>query len=375
MRKIKLFSIFDFDISIDFSWFLILGLVIWSLSSGLFPNLYPELSATTYWVMGTIAAILLFISVLIHELSHSLMARKHGLEIGGIRLFIFGGISEMTDEPDEPKAEFRIAIVGPITSLIIAGVFYLLTFLPIQEWSAPTGAILSYLAVLNLALAIFNLVPGFPLDGGRVLRAILWGKFDNIIKATNIAAKVGKVIAFLLIAFGAMTAFAGNIVGGIWYIFIGMFLNMAAESGVRQVVMRDALRGVKVKEVMSNDVIQVPPDMDAQTLVDDYIMKYRFDMFPVVKENDRLVGLVDLDDVKELSRDKWGTTSIGEIMEPVEDDNVLHPEEEAVDCLNTMIRSEEQGRMPVVDDENRLVGVVTRKDIMNLLKIKTDLGS
>jgi Zn-dependent protease len=375
MRKFKLFSLFGFDISIDLSWFLILGLVIWSLASGLFPSLYPDLSVTTYWVMGTVAALLLFLSVLVHELSHSLMARKHGLEIGGIRLFIFGGVSEMTEEPEDPKAEFRIAIVGPITSVIIAGIFYLLTLLPVEQWSTPTAAILSYLAILNLALAIFNIVPGFPLDGGRVLRAILWGKFENIKKATDIASKVGKVIAFLLIAFGAMTAFAGNIVGGIWYIFIGMFLNMAAESGVRQVVMRQALQGVKVSEVMSRDVVTVSPDLDAQSLVDEYIMKYRFDMFPVVDETGELVGLVELDDVKDVSQDQWSETNVEKIMDPVEEDSVLHPDDEAVDCLNSMIRTREQGRMPVIDDENELVGVVTRKDIMNLLKIKTDLGN
>jgi len=374
-RKWKLFSVLGFEISIDISWFLILALVVWSLGGSYFPYAYPDLTTSTHWIMGLIAALLLFASVLIHELSHSVVARNHGLDISGIRLFIFGGISEMTEEPDEASAEFKIAVVGPITSLVLAGIFYVITLLPVKAWSTPAYAILMYLAILNLALGIFNLIPGFPLDGGRVLRAILWGKYDNLQRATDIAAKVGKGFAYLLIAFGAVNALSGNFISGIWYIFIGMFLSSAAEGSKRQIMMREGLSGVKIKNVMSTDVVTVPPEMDCQTVVDEYIMKFRFDMFPVVNDEGVLVGLITLHDVKHLPQDDWASTPIREVMDPVEDEMVLHPEDEAVDCLSRMVQSEEQGRMPVIDDQNDLVGIVTRRDIMNLLRIKTDLGT
>jgi len=375
MKKLNLFKVLGFEISLDFSWFFILALVVWTLGAGYFPSVYPQLATTTHWIMGVVAALLLFISVLVHELSHSVVARSRGLDISGIRLFIFGGVSEMTQEPESAGDEFKIAVVGPLTSLILAGVFYAISLLPIQQWSLPTFAILRYLALLNLALGIFNLVPGFPLDGGRVLRAIIWGRTRDLRKATNAATTVGKGFAFLLIAFGAITAFSGSLLGGIWYIFIGMFLNMAAESGKQQTIMRQALTGVKVKDLMSEDVVHVNPGLSCQALVDDYILKYRFDMFPVMRNDGVLVGLVSLDDVKKLPRDEWSNSPVQQVMEAVREELILHPEEEAVDCLSRMVTSHEQGRMPVVDDQNDLVGVVTRRDIMNLLRIKTDLGA
>lgn len=375
MRKYNLFKVLGFEISLDISWFFILALIVWTLGAGYFPSIYPSLSPATHWIMGGVAAILLFISVLVHELSHSVVARSRGLQISGIRLFIFGGVSEMTEEPESAGDEFKIAVVGPLTSLVLAIIFFALSFLPIRGWSLPTFAILRYLALLNFALAIFNLIPGFPLDGGRVLRAILWGRSHNLQKATNTATTVGKGFAFILIAFGAITALSGSLIGGIWYIFIGMFLNMAAESGKQQTIMRQALIGVKVRDLMSQDVVHVDPGLSCHELVDDYILKYRFDMFPVMRNDGVLVGLVSLDDVKKLPRDEWATSPVQQVMEPVREELILHPDEEAVDCLSRMVTSHEQGRMPVVDDKNDLVGVVTRRDIMNLLRIKTDLGA
>ncbi len=374
MRRLNLFRVLGFKISLDFSWFFILALVVWSLGDGYFPYVYPDLSVSTYWIMAVIAAVLLFVSVLIHELSHSVVARNHGLDISGIRLFIFGGVSEMTEEPKEASAEFRIAAAGPVISLALAALFFAISLLPIREWSLPTFAIFRYLALLNLLLAIFNMIPGFPLDGGRVLRALLWSRYNNLRKATNVAATVGKGFAFLLIAFGAITVFSGNILNGIWYIFIGMFLNMAAESGKRQTIMREALSGVKIQDVMSREVVYVAPDITCKGLVDEYIMKYRFDMFPVVR-NGVLVGIIQLDDVKEVPRHQWSETAIEEVMEPVREELILRPDDEAVECLQRMISSGEQGRMPVVNDEDDLVGVVTRRDILDLLRLKTDLGS
>ena len=373
-RKWRLFRVLGFEISIDISWFLILALVIWSLGGSYFPYAYPDLATSTHWVMGTVSALLLFVSVLIHELSHSVVARNHGLDVSGIRLFIFGGISEMSEEPKEASAEFKIAVVGPLTSIGLAAIFYLLTILPIQAWSVPLHAILIYLAILNLALGVFNMIPGFPLDGGRVLRAILWGKYTSLRKATTVASKVGKGFAYLLIAFGAVNALSGSFVSGIWYVFIGMFLSAAAENSARQLVMREELSGVKIRDVMSTDVVTVDPAMNCQRVVDEYMLKFRFDMFPVVDEEGELVGLITLNDVKQLSRDEWASTQVRQVMDDVKEEMVLHPEDEAVDCLGRMVQSEEQGRMPVVDDNNDLVGIVTRRDIMNLLRIKTDLG-
>ncbi|MFQ6617350.1 MAG: site-2 protease family protein [Fidelibacterota bacterium] len=370
-KRFNIFKILGFQISLDYSWFIIFALIIWTLSAGYFPRLYPNLDRSTYLIMGVIAAVLLFISVLFHELSHSYVARSVGIGIKGITLFIFGGLAQLTQEPDKASKELKVAVAGPLASIFFALFLKLLTFIPTWIISFELSAVFEYVAMLNLILAIFNLIPGFPLDGGRILRAIIWERTKNLRRATDIASKVGKIFAFLLIIFGIFSIFYGSFIAGLWYIFIGIFLHQAADISYRQVAYKDMLTGVAVADLMSQNVITVDEDISAQELVNKYFFRYRYDIFPVVS-GDILRGVVSLDEVKEVPREKWDTVTAGEIMTPVSEGIILHPEDDAVDALMKMVK-DGMGRLPVVS-KGYLVGILTRRDIMDLLKIKTDLG-
>jgi Zn-dependent protease len=228
-KRIHLFKLLGFEVNIDLSWIIIAVLIAWSLSTGLFPYQFKNLSPQAYWIMGIIGVIGLFLSIIVHEFSHSLMARKYGMPMKGITLFIFGGMAEMTDEPTSPRAEFMMAVVGPLSSLAIAFGFYLLLVAGKQTgWPQPVNGILGYLALINGLLAAFNTIPAFPLDGGRILRSILWGWKKNIRWATKLSSRIGKGFGILLIVFGFFNVLRGNFIGGMWWFLIGMFIQGAA---------------------------------------------------------------------------------------------------------------------------------------------------
>jgi Zn-dependent protease/CBS domain-containing protein len=322
--------------------------------------------------MGFLAAVFLFLSVLFHELTHSYIAKKEEIEVKEITLFIFGGVSQLTKEPEDPGKELRIAIGGPISSFILAFIFWILSKVTAQ---APnlllfTG-LLGYLAFINLSLAIFNLIPGFPLDGGRVLRAIYWRKTGSLKKATRIASDTGKLVGVGIILLGLFWILTGNLIGGFWFVIIGIFLRSAAEGGYQQVVMKGALEGVKVKELMSRGVISVPSSLRVNRLVEDFFLTHKHVTYPVT-ESERIVGIITLKQVKEVPRDEWMEKTVREVMIPLREEIMLDPDGEAVDALQKMIRTGE-GRLPVVKD-GKAVGMITRRDILNLLEIKTDLA-
>jgi Zn-dependent protease len=259
------------DINIHVSWIIILVLLTVSLATGWFPQLYPGWSTATYWIVSLIASLLLFVSVLLHELAHSLVARRRGLPVKNITLFIFGGVSNIQQEPTSPGIEFQLAVVGPLTSLLI-GAICLLLLLPLRGSNSPLEGILFYLAMANLLLGVFNLIPGFPLDGGRVLRSIVWKITGSMRQATRVASITGQSIAYLFILLGIWLFFTGNILNGIWLGFIGWFLLSAAQSANTQVALESVLRGVTVGEVMNPKPATVPANITLQQLVDEYFL-------------------------------------------------------------------------------------------------------
>jgi Zn-dependent protease/CBS domain-containing protein len=373
MKGFRLFRVLGIQISINYTWFIIFGLIAWSLASGYFPIHYPGLSRSSHWTMGFLAAVFLFLSVLAHELTHSYIAKREGIEVKEITLFIFGGVSQLGKEPEDPKKEFKMAIGGPVSSLILALFFWVLSkgISQIPNLTLITG-LLDYLAFINLSLAIFNLIPGFPLDGGRVLRAIYWSKTGSLRRATMIASETGKWIGVGIILLGLFFVVKGNLLGGFWFVIIGIFLRSAAEGGYQQVVMKGVLEGVKVKELMSRGVISVPSSLRINRLVEDFFLTHKHVTYPVA-EGERFLGIITLKKVKEIPRDQWLEKTVREVMMPVREEIMLDPEGEAVDALQKMIRTGE-GRLPVVKD-GKAVGMITRRDILNLLEIKTDLAA
>jgi Zn-dependent protease/CBS domain-containing protein len=359
------------NIDIHVSWIIILVLLTVSLATGWFPQLYPGWSTATYWVVGLISALLLFVSVLLHELAHSLVARRRGLPVKNITLFIFGGVSNIEQEPKSPGVEFQVAVVGPLTSLLIGAICYLL-LLPLRGTNSPLEGILLYLAVTNVLLGVFNLVPGFPLDGGRVLRSIVWKLTGSLTKATRIASISGQVIAYLFILWGIWQLFSGDVLNGIWIGFIGWFLLSAAQSANTQVMLQSALRGVTVGEVMNPTPPTVPATISLQQLIDDYFLPQGL-RCALVMQGDGLAGLITLSDIRHVPREQWGYTSVGQAMIPVERLHVVSPQQSLNDVLPLMA-GRDVNQLPVV--QNGIpVGIVSRDAIMRYLEVRRSLGS
>jgi len=369
---IKLFTIFDIEIHLNYTWFIVVLLVAWSLTYGYFPQQVPGRSILTYWGLGLITSIIFFLCILVHEISHSYVSKKLGIPVPRITLFIFGGVAQISREPPDPDTEFKIAVAGPLASAVLWGLFFGLSFLFARIYLFPLlASVFSVLSIVNAAVALFNLVPGFPLDGGRLLRAYIWKRRKNIREATFITAQVGRVFAIGLIFLGFFQILLGNIIGGIWFIFIGFFLEQAATSGYQQTLLRESLTGTKVKEIMSPDPISVNESISLNELVENFFFKHRFASYPVVKDG-KFLGYVTLNHIKHLPRERWDKLRVADVMNTLPPELFLHPEEEAVEALSKMVRSG-RGRLPVVDKE-KLVGILTRKDVMSFLQIKTDLG-
>ena len=356
------------EIGVHYTWLLIFALITFSLGVGYYPLIVPGLAPSTYWGLGAASALLLFLSVLIHELSHSILAQRRGLPVRGITLFIFGGVSSIEQEATSPRDEFWISFVGPLSSLILAGVFFGLSFL--AAGGSVVSALLSYLATINLALAIFNLLPGFPLDGGRVLRAIIWAVTGDHRKATNWAAAVGHLLAFLLIAFGFIQILEGNWLGGIWTAFIGWFLNGAADSSRQAVSASETFQGVRVEALMDPD----PPTVDAQAtvqeVVDQHILGHGRRAI-LVEQDGRLAGIVSLTDVRELSQASWPDTTVGAIMtrSPLIGVQADESARRAADLL-----AEHDVNQLVVFDDGEPVGMLSRGSLIRYLRYRDELG-
>ncbi|OPX19093.1 MAG: site-2 protease family protein [Desulfobacca sp. 4484_104] len=370
-NRLKLFTLLGFEVRVDLSWIIIAVLITWSLSAGYFPYRYENLSTQTYWLMGIVGALGLFLSIVVHEFSHSLVARGYGIPITGITLFIFGGVAEMEEEPSSPRAEFMMAIVGPITSIIIGVIFYgIHQYGLISGWSVPVNGVIAYLGLINVILAAFNILPAFPLDGGRVLRSILWGWKKNLRWATRISSQIGSGFGMVLILLAVLQILNGNFIAGMWWFLIGMFLRGAAQMSYQRVLTRQNLEGEPVRRFMQTDPVTVPSSLTVAELVDDYIYKYHFKMFPVV-DNGKLIGCITTKQIKEIPREAWSHRTVAEIANRCSEQNTISPETDAVKALGLMSRSAMSRLM--VTENGRLVGIIALKDLLNFLSLKMEL--
>lgn len=373
----RLFRLLGIPISVDPSWLVILALLTLSLADR-FPELmkefYPEVgepSAAGYWAMGLIAAIAFFGCILLHELGHAVVARSQRLPIRGITLFMFGGVADIGDEPRSAAAEFWMAIAGPLVSVVLAIALGLLAWLGYhQSWPAPIVIVLGHLSAINGLVLLFNLIPAFPLDGGRVLRSLIWGTTGNLRKATYWAALAGRGFAWLLIFWGVLNFFAGNWLGGIWLGLIGLFLSNAARSAYMQVLVRQALEGEPVRRFMTADPITAPPTITLREWVEDYVYRFHRKTFPVVDEG-RLLGCIDTQALNQIPRPEWDRHTVGELMRRELQDVAIRPNADALDALRKMQQSGFSRLL--VTEGDRLVGIISLKDLLQFFSLKIEL--
>ncbi len=371
-QDIKLFKVIGIQISIDYSWFIIFALVAWSLAQGYFPYFRPGLTVGSYWFMGFLSSLLLFASVVVHELCHSYVAKRMGVDIKEITLFIFGGVAQLSREPDKAEEELKIAIAGPAASIALAVFFFLLTkAVATLHPSSIFIDIFRYTFIINIVLAVFNLIPGFPLDGGRILRAIWWWKTADLERATQVASNAGKAFSTFLIFLGILQILRLNIIGGVWAILIGMFLRQAAESSYQQLVVKRILWGIRVRDIMTRDPVAVDSTMPLERVVEEYFFHHPYVSYPVL-EGGKVIGLLTLQDIRRVPKEEWGRLTAGEVVERLDEDLFLHPDDRVSEALEKMINLG-RGRLVVVEGE-RLTGIVTRRDIMKLLEVRRIVG-
>ncbi len=378
-------TIFGIDITIDSSWILIFLLVTFNLALGVFPTFHPEWGFFLTWGIALIASFLFFSSVLAHELAHSLVAKARGLQVSRITLFLFGGVSNIEREPPSPATEFLMAIVGPITSIVLgvfflflaslaSGVSFIALGLPQNVLALNSIATLFlWLGPVNILLGFFNLVPGFPLDGGRILRSTIWAITGSLHRATAIASTIGQIVAWTFIFTGVAMAFGisipvlgSGLIGGLWLAFIGWFLNSAAQQSMQQVVLQEALEDVKVASLMRENMHVVPADLSLSRLVDDYMIGTDKHVFPVI-ENGELKGLVCQEDLQKVERQDWEKKRVKDVMTPFKDLDVVSPKEAVADAVYKIVRKD-VGQVPVVEGR-KLLGFLTRKDILLWLRL------
>ena len=352
------------QVDLDYSWFLIFFLLTWSLA-GHYLMTDSAVPAVTRLLMAVLTALLFFASVLAHEFGHALVARRLGVPVPRITLFVFGGMAHMTREPTRARHEFWIAVAGPLTGLLLTGVLALLGGL-FQGWGWPAlASVAGWLARINLVLALFNLIPGFPLDGGRILRALVWGWTGNLGRATRLAAGVGQAVALGLIAYGLWQLLAGNWVNGLWMAFIGWFLSTAASGSAQQAALEESLRGVRVRQVMMPDCPRVSPELSLEALINQNILTSGRRCFPVL-EGGQLAGLITLHQITQVPRDRWSLTPVGQVMIPVSRLYITWPEEELLGAMARMTQ-ENVNQLPVLDN-GRFAGILTRENVLNYLQ-------
>jgi len=368
----RLFRLFGFEIKLNLTWLLLALLITWTLAAGLFPVDYPGLAPATYWWMGLAGALGVLFSIVFHELSHSLVARRFGLSIRGITLFIFGGVAEMEAEPARPKVEFLMAIAGPISSLVLGGAFLALERLA-MAWAWPTAVsgVAHQLGVLNLVLAIFNLVPAFPLDGGRMLRAVLWHSSGDLRRATLVASRIGSGLGIALMLLGGLAFVQGSFIAGMWWLLIGAFVRSAATGSYRQLVLRETLSGKRVRELMTSKPVTVGPDTTVEQLLEEYVYRHHHKLLPVVARGE-LEGCVGIADIKRVPREQRSSVTVSEIARPCASDNTVSPDLSAEELLAAMARPGAGSRFMVVEG-GRLVGVVSLRDLTEYVKLKLEI--
>lgn len=335
------------------------------------PHEYPGLGVVTYWAIGIASALILFVSILVHELAHSYVAVKNGLPIARITLFFFGGVSEITEEPQDPGLEVRMAAAGPLMSFLIAAVLGALWYVgELVKAPVPIIATLGYAALINGLLGAFNLLPAFPLDGGRVFRGSIWKHSNNLVSATRTATRVSEGFSLLMILGGLILIMFGDFIDGIWTMVLGWFIKSGAETSLKQTLVGEALTGVPVADIMTKNVLTVPPEITVEQLVSDYFLVYHHGGYPVVKDG-QVLGLITLQCVRNVPQEKREYETVQQAMIPCERAVVVKSSANALDAMQNMARNK-VGRVLVVDD-GRLVGIATREDIVRTIQTRQDL--
>ncbi len=371
--QVKVGRVAGISIGLHYSWFIIAFLIIFSLS-GHFGAVMPQWSSTTIWSAAIVTGLLFFVTLLLHELAHSLLAKAKGLRVRNITLFALGGVSQIESEAPDAMSEFWIAIVGPLTSLVIGFVCLALAWslgwVPNSEPRTYFSAVLVWLGYINLVLAAFNMIPGYPLDGGRVLRALVWWKTHSIERSTRIAARVGQTIAFLFIFYGLFQFFGGKNFGGLWLAFIGWFLLDASRTSYAQVELTAGLRDRKVSDMMDRDFSMVEARMSLQDFVNQYLLVSGRRCFAVV-QNDNLVGLITPNEVKAVERELWPQTSVQSVMRPLSQLQTVTPDTPAIQALEIMSRKD-INQLPVVSN-GQLLAIFSRSSVMGFLHNRSEL--
>lgn len=363
-HAIPLGRIFGIAVDLDYSWFLVFGLFTWILAVSYYPAEFKNWTPEAYWLMGAVTAILLFLSVLLHELGHSVVAKHFGIPVPRITLFIFGGVSQIATEPADAKKEFWMAAAGPAVSFVLAGVCWELRL--VLASAPPLFALAKYMALVNLILGVFNLIPGFPLDGGRVFRAIIWGISHNFRRATSVATITGRFVGFLLILVGVWQVLAGALLNGLWTAFIGWFLESAAASQQHQELLKDLLAGHRVSEMMSRDCTQVPGELTLEELIKSYILGGGGRCF-VVTRADETIGLITPSQIARVPRSSWASTRVADTMTPSEKLVLTPANAEAWKTVESMERNG-INETPV-GDGNKIIGMLSRDDLMHYLGV------
>jgi Zn-dependent protease/predicted transcriptional regulator len=374
LRGHHLFRIFGFEVKLNLTWLLLALLITWTLAAGFFPADYPDLPAQTYWWMGVAGAVGIFFSIVFHELSHSLIARRFGLPIKGITLFIFGGVAEMQEEPAGAKTEFLMAAAGPLASILLSFVFFQIERLAeAQQWSAALLGVIHYLAVINLVLAVFNLLPAFPLDGGRMLRAALWQWRKDLHSATAIASRIGAGFGVGMMILGGLAFVQGVFISGMWWFLIGTFLRAAAMNSFQQLQIREMLSHQPVSRFMNDEPVTVSPRITVESLLQEYVQQHHYSLYPVV-EGERLVGCVTLDAIRNTPEEQRATKTVSELTSPCSAANTVSPDSDAVKLVTEMAGPDANTLYMVVEN-GRLVGVISLKDFRELIAMKLKLRS
>lgn len=365
-------KVLGIPIRIHYTLWLVFFLIAWSLAVGYMPSQYPGLSPETYWAIGISSAFILFVSVLLHELSHSYIATRNGLPIARITLFFFGGVSEMSEEPKDPGLEVRMAAAGPLTSFLIALILGTLWYIG-RLASAPVAvsATLGYSAIINAVLGGFNLFPAFPLDGGRVLRGTLWSRSKNLLGATVKATRVSEILSLLMIGAGFLLLFFGDLFNGIWIIFLGWFIRSGAETDLKQTLVADSLGQATVGSIMTKEVLTVPPDLPVSRLISEYFLVHPHGGYPVVLDN-KVVGIVTMQSVRSVPAESRSSRTVKEVMVPFNSTATVRPDSSALDAFHLMARRG-IGRL-IVTDGDMLLGLVTRGDMMKTIRTRQELG-
>ena len=369
--SVKIGKIQGIDIELNYSWFLIFFIIASGLANIDLPRQYPDKSSDFYWLIGVISALSLNVSVLVHELAHSILARRKGLSIKNITLHFFGGVSYIDEESIDPKTEAYVSAVGPLSSLVIGIVLLTVNYSLGAETPDSLEAIFRYVGYVNVSLAVFNLIPALPMDGGRLLRAVIWSRNGNYLRATRSISSVSKGISIVFMVLGIFTILSFGSQNGIWLVLIGIFINNGSKDSLSQTIISEALGGMTVREIMTKEVQTVEPDVSVQRIIDEDFSVYKHQGYPVLEDGE-LVGVITNEDVRKVRDEERDSTAVRDVMIKRDQLITVSPDEKASDALMLMA-TRDVGRLLVIDDDN-LVGIITRSDINRTIKMKTELN-